>query len=155
MDKATQEAIKGFLASYIYAMKRADQIELEIVFTRQKQILPSKGLDGMPHAFTKSDLSDYAVKMDDLLMDLRNQYDRILRQKKLVMVLIDELDHENEKLVLWNRYIFTDGRGNRQTWEQIGERVGYSAGHARAIRDKAVERLAELWPEYKAQYLDD
>ena len=95
------------------------------------------------------------MKLDDLLMDLRNQYDRILRQKKLVMALIEELDRENEKLVLWNRYISTDARGNRQTWEQIGERVGYSAGHARAIRDKAVERLAELWPEYKAQYLDD
>lgn len=153
MDETT--AIKKFLASYIYAMKRAEQIELEIMFTRQSQIMPSKGLDGMPHSFKKSDLSDYAVKLDDLLMDLRNQYDRILRQKKLVMALIEELDRENEKLVLWNRYISTDARGNRQTWEQIGERVGYSAGHARAIRDKAVERLAELWPEYKAQYLDD
>lgn len=153
MDETT--AIKKFLTSYIYAMKRAEQIELEIMFTRQSQIMPSKGLDGMPHSFKKSDLSDYAVKLDDLLMDLRNQYDRILRQKKLVMALIEELDRENEKLVLWNRYISTDARGNRQTWEQIGERVGYSAGHARAIRDKAVERLAELWPEYKAQYLDD
>ena len=136
-------------------MKRAEQIELEIMFTRQSQIMPSKGLDGMPHSFKKSDLSDYAVKLDDLLMDLRNQYDRILRQKKLVMALIEELNHENEKLVLWCRYISTDARGNRQTWEQIGERVGYSAGHARAIRDKAIAELVDIWPEYKAQYLDD
>lgn len=153
MDETT--AIKKFLASYIYAMKRAEQIELEIMFTRQSQIMPSKGLDGMPHSFKKSDLSDYAVKLDDLLMDLRNQYDRILRQKKLVMALIEELNHENEKLVLWCRYISTDARGNRQTWEQIGERVGYSAGHARAIRDKAIAELVDIWPEYKAKYLDD
>ena len=154
MDEMTT-AIKKFLASYIYAMKRAEQIELEIMFTRQSQIMPSKGLDGMPHSFKKSDLSDYAVKLDDLLMDLRNQYDRILRQKKLVMALIEELNHENEKLVLWCRYISTDARGNRQTWDQIGERVGYSAGHARAIRDKAIAELADIWPEYKAKYLDD
>lgn len=150
-----QQAIKRFLASYIYAMKRAEQIEIEIEFTRQSQIMPSKGLDGMPRTFRKSDLSDYAVKLDDLLMDLRDQYGRILRQKKLVMALIENLDHEQEKLVLWCRYISTDARGNRQTWEQIGERIGYSAGHARALRDKAVAELVEVWPEYKAKYLDD
>lgn len=151
LDETT--AIKKFLASYIYAMKRAEQIELEIMFTRQSQIMPSKGLDGMPHAFKKSDLSDYAVKLDDLLMDLRNQYDRILLQKKLVIALIEELTQENEKLVLWCRYISTDGRGNRLTWIQIGDRVGYSPDHARKIRDRAVEHLAEVWPEYQAKYL--
>lgn len=151
MDETT--AIKKFLASYIYAMKRAEQIELEIMFTRQLQIMPSKCLDGMPHSFKKSDLSDYAVKLDDLLMDLRDQYDRILMQKKLVMALIEELTQENEKLVLWCRYISTDGRGNRLTWIQIGERVGYSSDHARKIRDRAVEHLAEVWPEYQAKYL--
>lgn len=151
LDETT--AIKKFLASYIYAMKRAEQIELEIMFTRQSQIMPSKGLDGMPHSFKKSDLSDYAVKLDDLLMDLRDQYDRILMQKKLVMALIEELTQENEKLVLWCRYISTDGRGNRLTWIQIGERVGYSSDHARKIRDRAVEHLAEVWPEYQAKYL--
>lgn len=152
MDE-TRDEIKRFLASYIYAIRRADQIEIEIEYARQSQIMPSKGLDGMPHSFKKSDLSDYAVKLDDLLMDLRNQYDRILLQKKLVIALIEELTQENEKLVLWCRYISTDGRGNRLTWIQVGERVGYSSDHARKIRDRAVEHLAEVWPDYQEKYL--
>ena len=154
MDE-TREAIKRFLASYIYAMRRAQQIEIEIEYTRQSQIMPSKGLDGMPRTFRHTDLSDYAVKLDDLLMELKNQYDRILRQKKLVIALIETIDSESEKLVLWFRYVSSDARGNRLTWDEIGERVGYSPDYARKIRDKAVDHLASVWPECRRKYMDD
>ena len=154
MDE-TRDEIKRFLASYIYAIRRADQIEIEIEYARQSQIMPSKGLDGMPRSFKISDLSDYAVRIDDLLKELCGQYNKVTLRKRLVIQLIDQLESETEKLILWYRYVTTDARGNRLSWDKIGDKARYSPDYARKLRDKAVESLLPIWPEFSRQLSDD
>lgn len=152
----SKQEIKNLLASYKDVSRRIVQLEAEIELTRISQMAPSaQTLSAMPKAHNATyDLSDYAARCDELLVELRKQYTAALKKKRLVIQLIDELDDETEKLVLWYRYIKLEQDGRLMRYEMIAVKTSYTYGGVRHIIERAYNSLVEKWPEISKKYLE-
>lgn len=145
--------VKNLLASYKDASRRALQLEIEIEQLRLDSTTPGGvKYDDMPKAHRIHDLSDYAAKADALLAELQRQYGDILDKKKLVARLIEEAPTEQERLILWYRYIKLRKDGRLMSYEEIAVQTHYSFGSINHILGMAHRHLAEKWPEISEKY---
>lgn len=62
--------------------------------------------DGIPHGSCKSDLSDYAVMLDNYTTRLHTLRDLMYVTKKEMLSKIDKLSDRDEQLTLKMRYIY-------------------------------------------------
>lgn len=145
--------VKALLTSYRDASRRALLLKIEIEQLRNSTRYPSSSLlDGMPRSHEKHDLSDYASKADALLRELQRQYNDVLAKKKMVAELIEEAPSENERLMLWLRYVRLEKDGSLMWYETIADKTGYSNGGVRKIINNALIHIAEKWPEIREKY---
>ena len=92
-------------------------------------------MDGMPHGSSQSDLSDYAADLDALERKLmQERYERVQAYKEIVRKIKD-LESENEKDVLFYRYIAGDD------WWEIAQKLRYSERQIHRFHGKGLEHF--------------
>lgn len=133
--KSENEKKKEYLRGYRVHVRRISRIESELAELRAMRGSMSVNNDGMPHGSNQGDLSDYAAEVDDLERKLvEERYNRIMEYKDVAR-RIKNLKSENEKDVLFYRYI------KGMDWWEIAEKMGYSERHITRIHGKALAHL--------------
>ena len=132
--RTENEEKKAYLRSYLVHVRRIRRINAEIEELRTMKMNPSaKDNDGMPHGGSgQGDLSDYAADLDEMIQELINErYWRIKTYQKIARQ-IKRLRSENEKDVLFYRYI------KGLDWWEIAEKMKYSQRHITRLHGKAL-----------------
>lgn len=126
------EKKKEYLESYLGHVRRIHRINEEIREIRSmKAFMPVKN-DGMPHGSGQGDLSGYAAKLDSLERNLiQERYNRIKTYQDIA-ARIEKLSGENEKDVLFYRYV------KGLDWWEIAEKVRYSERQVHRFHGKAL-----------------
>ena len=91
--------------------------------------------DGMPHGSNQSDLSGYAAKLDQLERSLLQERRQRVAGYKEITNRIAKMKSENERDVLFYRYI------KGLAWWEIAEKMGYSERHITRIHGEALAHL--------------
>lgn len=133
--KTENETKKEYLQSYRYAVIAETQIKEEIDQLRMDKMFPGLIQDGMPHGSGGSDLSAYAAKLDELLIELKDQMDKRIQLRREIVKKIEAMDSETEKSVLRYRYI------HMLKWEEIAVKMEYSWQHVHRIHGKALSHF--------------
>lgn len=129
------EAKKEYLRSYQKAVRREQEILDEIQQLRMDKMFPSVVNDGMPKGSKQSDLSEYIVKLDNLIEKLKQERFEKIKLMDDILYHISILENEDEKSVLRLRYI----KGVR--WEEICGAIGYSWKQTHRIHSRALKKL--------------
>lgn len=133
-QKKENEQKKEYLKQYSVHVRRVRRINDEIRELRSMRVNPSvKQSDGMPHGNgSVDDLSSYAAELDRMIRELQQErYFRIKSYQQIVNQ-IKKMKNENEKDVLFYRYI----RG--LDWWEIAEKMRYGERHIYKIHGKAL-----------------
>lgn len=113
---------KEYLRSYRQYVRRIHRINAEIAELRSMKMYPGMMFnDGMPHGSGgQGDLSGYAADLDEMILKL--QHERYLRIKTYQQIVrkIKKLRSENEKDILFYRYI------TGLDWWEIAEKMSFS-----------------------------
>ncbi len=129
------EQKKRYLSGYRTHVRRINRIETELAELRAMQLSMTMSNDGMPHGSGQSDLSGYMAELDEQERNLiRERYERILTYKDIAK-RIKRLKSENEKDVLFYRYI------SGLTWWEIAEKMSFSERHVTRLHGKALAHL--------------
>lgn len=137
MNKAEEkERKKAFLRSY---RKRKNRIaalkdQEEILLAMKTGASCGTG-DGMPHAHNRTDLSDYMVRMDDVLDKISMERGELEKEVALIVTAVNELKNSNETYVLTKRYMMG------WDWDQIAESMGYATRSVHYIHSNALKYL--------------
>lgn len=125
---------KKYLRGYRNHVRRIQRINAEIAELRSMKLYPSmKQEDGMPHGGGgQSDLSDYAADLDEMIQDLIRERCERIRSYQQIVRQIKKLKSENERDVLFYRYI-----KGLDFWE-IAEIMKYSERWIHKIHGKAL-----------------
>lgn len=130
--KAENEKKKEYLRSYRLHVRRIRRIEAELVELRSMKVSGSVKIDGMPHGNGQSDLSGYVAELDRLEQNLlRERYHRVLAYKEIA-ARIKAMRSENEKDVLFYRYIAG------MDWWEIAEKLQYSERWVHKLHGRAL-----------------
>lgn len=131
-EMTENEKKKEYLRQYRNHVRRIHRINAEIAELRSMKISPSMHNDGMPHGSSQGDLSSYVAELDRMISELiRERYVRMVEYQNIVRQ-IKRLRSENEKDVLFYRYI----RG--MDWWEIAEKMSYSERWIHKIHGKAL-----------------
>ena len=134
-DISEIELKKEYLRGYEKAVRQMKRSELKIQEMRLNRICPSVINDGMPHASSQSDLSDYAVLLEqEEKRYMKYRYQRIKKCKEITD-RIEQLSDEDEKDVLIFRYI------KLMKWEDICVNMGFSWKWVHKIHSKALNNF--------------
>ena len=135
MKMTENEKKKEFLMSYQKEKRRVRRLEEQLEELRQNKMSPSATNDGMPHGTDKKDLSDYAVKVDEIEQELvAARYSRICAFQE-VQKRIEAMEDEREKDLLTYRYL----KGLK--WEEICVRMDYKWRQVHRIHAMAIKNL--------------
>ena len=135
MELTENEKKKEFLMSYQKEKRRVWRLEEQLEELRRNKMSPSVTNDGMPHGTDKKDLSDYAVKVDEIEQELvAARYSRICAFQE-VQKRIEAMEDEREKDLLTYRYL----KGLK--WEEICVRMDYKWRQVHRIHAMAIKNL--------------
>ena len=123
---------KEYLRKYRTHVRRIHRINAEIAELRSMKISPSLNNDGMPHGSSQSDLSGYAAELDSMVQELIDERYHRIKDYQEIVGRIKKLKSENEKDVLFYRYI----RG--MDWWEIAEKMKFSERQIFRIHGKAL-----------------
>ena len=130
------EAKKDFLSRYKWGKIALDEIETEINACRMGALPGGINYDGMPHGSGDlSDLSDYAARLDDLLMQFRTKRTQLIDDLHEISAAIEVVEDPRSNILLRYRYI------QLKDWGDIADAMGYVEDyvrrtlHSRALRD--------------------
>ena len=123
---------KEYLRKYRTHVRRIHRINAEIAELRSMKLSPSLNNDGMPHGSSKSDLSGYAAELDSMVQELIDERYCRIKDYQEIVGRIKKLKSENEKDVLFYRYI----RG--MDWWEIAEKMKFSERQIFRIHGKAL-----------------
>ena len=131
-EMTENEKKKEYLRQYRIHVRRIHRINAEIAELRSMKISPSMNNDGMPHRSSQGDLSGYAAELDRMVSELiKERYVRMVEYQEIVRQ-IKRLRSENEKDVLFYRYI----RG--MDWWEIAEKMKFSERQIYRFHGKAL-----------------
>lgn len=132
------EKKKEYLRQYEKVVRQMERSELRINEIRMNKMHPSLVLDGLPHGSTQSDMSSYAVKIEEETQKyLRDRYRRVKLCAE-IMDRIEQMDNEDEKDILTYRYI------NLMQWsgaQSISEKMGISVREVHRLHGKALSHF--------------
>lgn len=129
------EKKKEYLRGYEQAVRQMERSELRIKEMRLNRICPAVINDGMPRAASCSDLSGYAVLLDqEEKRYIKYRYQRMKRCKEITD-RIEHLPDEDEKDVLMYRYI------KLMKWEEIAVKMEFSWQHVHKIHARALKNF--------------
>jgi DNA-directed RNA polymerase specialized sigma subunit len=135
LELTENEKKKEFLMSYQKEKRRVRRLEEQLEELRRNKMSPSVTNDGMPHGTDKKDLSDYAVKVDEIEQELvAARYSRICAFQE-VQKRIEAMEDEREKDLLTYRYL----KGLK--WEEICVRMDYKWRQVHRIHAMAIKNL--------------
>ena len=130
--QSENEQKKEYLKGYRSHVRRINRIETELAELRAMRSSMSASNDGMPHGSGQPDLSGYAAELDRLERSLiKERYERIKTYKDIA-IRIKKLKSENEKDVLFYRYIAG------LAWWEIAEKMNYTERWVLKIHGKAL-----------------
>lgn len=128
------EKKKEYLRSYLVHVRRIRRINAEIEELRTMKMSPSvKENDGMPHGSGgQGDLSSYAANLDEMIQELISERYWRIKTYQQIARQIKRLRSENEKDVLFYRYI------KGLDWWDIAEKMRYSERQVHRFHGKAL-----------------
>lgn len=128
------EKKKEYLRSYLIHVRRIRRINAEIEELRTMKMSPSvKENDGMPHGSGgQGDLSSYAANLDEMIQELISERYWRIKTYQQIARQIKRLRSENEKDVLFYRYI------KGLDWWDIAEKMRYSERQVHRFHGKAL-----------------
>lgn len=136
IDEITKK--KEYLKQYRVAVRQMARSELIINEIRMNKMHPGLALDGLPRGAAQSDLSVYAVKLEEETEKyLKARYHRI-RLCAEIRDRIEALEDEDEKDILTYRYIKLmrwSGSGS------ISEKMKISVREVHRLHGRALEHL--------------
>lgn len=134
-EREEYEKKKEYLRGYEYAVRQMQRHAERITEMRLNRIGAAIRIDGMPHAHSSSDLSSYAVKLDEEERKyLRERYKRIMKCKEITD-RIEMLSDEDEKDVLMYRYV------RLMKWEDICVKMNRSWKQIHRIHARALSNF--------------
>ena len=140
--KTENEKKMEYLSGYRDHVRRVRRIESELAELLEMRTSTSTNNNGMPRGTNQTDLSGYAAELDDLERSLREERVERVESYKDIVNRIRHLQSENEKDVLFYRYI------KGLEWWEIAEKMSYSERWVHKIHGKALAHL--LLPEEKS-----
>lgn len=125
---------KTYLRAYRKHGKRIKRIESEIEEIRNMKMYPSSINNGMPHGSNQSDLSSYAVDLQEREDELYQEGVKQVQTYKDIEYRINKLENQDERDVMFYKYI------KGFTWWQIAQLMEYSESwiyelHGRALKN--------------------
>lgn len=129
---------KKYLRGYRKHGKRIKRIEAEIEEIRIMKKNPSMNNDGMPKGTNISDLSDYAVELDELEQQLYHEGVEQVKLYKDISWKIGQLKDEDERDVLFYKYI----KGLK--WWEIAQIMDYSESWIYELHGRALQKIKIL-----------
>ena len=129
------EEKKEYLKGYEKTVRQLKRIEMEIQEIRLGNIYPSVAADGMPHASNKRDLSEYAVLLEREEREYKRVWYKKLKKCKEIKNKIEQLEKEDEKDVLFYRYI------KLMKWEEVCNELQCSWRQVHRIHSKALNNI--------------
>ena len=130
-ESSENDLKKEYLRKYRTHVRRIHRINAEISELRSMKLSPSLNNDGMPHGSSQSDLSGYAAELDSMVQELIDERYCRIKDYQEIVGRIKKLKSENEKDVLFYRYI----RG--MDWWEIAEKMKFSERQIFRIHGKA------------------
>lgn len=131
----SNEVKKQYLRSYQKAVRREQEILDEIQQLRMDKMFPSVVNDGMPKGSKQSDLSEYVVKLDELIEKLKQERFEKIKRMDDILYHISLLRDEDEQRVLRLRYI----KGLK--WEEVAVNMDYEWAQMHRIHSRALKNL--------------
>lgn len=129
---------KEYLRGYRRHGRKIRRIEAEIEEIRNMKMYPSMNNDGMPHGSTRNDLSDYAVKLREKEDELFKEGVEEVKTYKDIKYEIDKLEDEDERDVLFFRYI------KGYDWWQIAKEMDYSERWIYILHARALKKIKKI-----------
>lgn len=133
--KKENEKKKDYLRGYRRHVKRIKRIESEIEELRTMKMYPGMNQDGMPHGTGQKDLSDYVsalTRKEDILYKEGIEQVKIYKE---ISYRIGSLDNEDERDVLFYRYI------KGLEWWEIAKTMNYSERWIYELHGRALKKL--------------
>ena len=133
--KQENERKKEYLDGYRKCVRQLDRLNEELSEIRINKMFPFLIQDGMPHAHTTTDLSGYAARIDKIERKIvKARYQKINKLKN-IRDRIERMSDENEKDVLFYRYI----KGMK--WEEIAVKMMYTYRNVTKIHGRALKNF--------------
>lgn len=129
------ERKKEYLDGYQKYKRQIERLNEELAELRINKMLPSVLQDGMPHSSNTSDLSGYAAQVDNLERKIIKARYQKVNSLKEIRDKIERLNDENEKDVLFYRYI----KGMK--WEEIAVKMMYTYRNVTKIHGRALKNF--------------
>ncbi len=129
------EKKKEFLRKYRKHGRKISRVESELEEIRLMKLYPSLNSDGMPHGSNQSDLSDYAAELTEKEEILYLEGIEQVKSYKDISYKINQLENEDERDVLFYRYI------KDKRWWEIAELMGYSERWITELHGRALAHL--------------
>ena len=126
---------KQFLRGYRRHVKRIKRIESEINEIRSMKMYPSVNNDGMPHGSNQGDLSGYAAELQQKEIELYEEGIEQVQTYNKIAHRIQLLESEDEKDVLFYRYI------KGMSWWEIAQAMDYSERWIYELHGRALKKL--------------
>ena len=133
--KIENDKKKSYLRGYRMHGRRIKRIELEIDEIRNLKMYPSVNNDGMPHGSGQGDLSSYAAELHEKEEKLYQEGVEQIKAYKDISWKIQQLENEDERDVLFYRYI------KGMSWWEIAENMQFSERQVFRIHGKALGNL--------------
>lgn len=133
--KKENEEKKKYLRGYKKHGRKIELINAKIEELQRLKRNPSVRNDGMPRGSNQSDLSDYAAQLDILEDELYNEGVAEVKTYKDITCKIDELEDEDEREVLYYRYI------KDKEWWEIAKTMGFSESWIYELHGRALKNL--------------
>lgn len=127
---------KEYLRGYRKHARRIKRIEAELEEIRFMRTCPSVNNDGMPHGSGGTgDLSGYAAQLDEKESELFTEGVEQVKIYKDISYRINLLADEDERDVLFYRYI------KGMEWWEVARVMGYSERWIYELHGKALKKL--------------
>lgn len=125
---------KEYLRSYRQHVRRIHRINAEIAELREMKVSPGmKANDGMPHGSGgQGDLSGYVANVEEMIKELIEERHLRIKTYQEITKRIKKLKSENEKDVLFYRYI------TGLDWWEIAEKMKFSERQIYRLHGKAL-----------------
>lgn len=133
--KNENEKKKAYLRGYRKHGKRIKRIELEIEEIRNMKMYPSMNNDGMPHGSGQSDLSKYAVELREKEDNLYYEGVEQVKTYNDISSRIKQLEDEDERDILFYRYI------KGMEWWEIARTMDFTERWVYELHGRALKKL--------------
>lgn len=127
---------KNYLRGYRKHSEKIKRIEAEIEEIRGMKLYPSMKADGMPHGSGGTgDLSGWAARLQEMEEELYGEGVEQVKAYNRISHRIKQLDNEDERDVLFYRYI------KGMEWWQIAQTMDFSERWIYELHGSALKKL--------------